>query len=65
MNLGKPDPKGYYILVFNKDVLSKLGYVNGIIIEKYSDTVIVKVKSRSLAKRLIKRHRNYLINFND
>jgi len=54
MNLGKPDPNGYYVLVFHKDVLDKIKFVNGVLIEEYGDTVIVRLKSRAIAKNFKK-----------
>lgn len=63
MDLGKPDPNGYYVLIFNRNVLDEIKNINGIFIEEYGNTVIVRLKSRALAKRLLIKYRNYLANF--
>ncbi len=61
MDLGKPDPCGYYVLVFHKDVLDKIKGINGVFIEEYGDTVIVRFKSRAIAKKLLRKYRRYLV----
>ncbi len=63
MDLGKPDPNGYYVLIFDRNVLDEIKNINGIFIEEYGNTVIVRLKSRALAKRLLIKYRNYLANF--
>jgi len=63
VDLGKPDPNGYYVLIFDRNVLDEIKNINGIFIEEYGNTVIVRLKSRALAKRLLIKYRNYLANF--
>lgn len=54
------DPSGYYVLVFKQSALEKLKIVKGLIVEVYGDSVIVRVRSRSLAKKLVEELRNHL-----
>ena len=61
MDLGKPDPSGYYVLVFHKDILDKIKSINGVFIEEYGDTVIVRLKSRAIAKMLLRKYHRYLV----
>lgn len=62
LELGTPDPMGYYVLVFKKEVLSRLKEMNNVLIEEVGDIVFVRVKSRSLAKKLIRKYRGFLLN---
>ncbi len=62
MDLGKPDPNGYYVLIFNRKVLDEIKSINGILVEEYGDIIIVRLKSRALAKRLLVKYRNCLAN---
>jgi len=57
--LGKRDPDGYYVLAFKKDVLNKLNEISGVEVEESADIVIVRTKSRKLAKELLHRFREY------
>jgi len=60
--LRKKDPSGYYVLVFKSSILDKLKNIEGLSsIETYGDSVIVRVKSRSLAKKLIDEYMDYLV----
>ena len=60
--LGKRDPSGYYVLVFKSSILGKLKNIEDLSgIETYGDSIIVRVKSRSLAKKLIEEYMEYLV----
>ncbi len=59
--IGKPDPNGYYVLVFRREVLDRFSKNNEYFIEEYGDLVIVRVKSRSEALKLLKKYREYLV----
>jgi len=63
-DIGPPDPQGYYVLVFKNDVeeyLTKLCYNKGIIVEEEGDVIIVRVKSRSFAKKLLRKFGKYRV----
>jgi len=57
--LGKRDPEGYYVLAFEKDVLNKLNKLSGVEVEESGDILIVRTKSRKLAKELLHRFKEY------
>ncbi len=59
--LRRRDPQGYYILLFDAKILDKLRGFKDIIVEEAGDTIIVKVKSRALAKKLIIRFKDYVM----
>ncbi len=63
-DIGPPDPQGYYVLLFKSDVkeyIGKLSYGREVIVEEQGDILIVRVKSRSLAKRLLRKFRKYRV----
>ena len=62
-NIGPPDPQGYYVLVLRADAKENVVKLSckGIIIEEQGDIIIVRVKSRSLAKKLLKKFRKYCV----
>ena len=62
MDIGKPDPNGYYVLVFRKDLLDKMDELAEILIEEYGDIVILRLKSRALAKKLLRKYYRYIAN---
>ncbi len=56
MELGRRDPQGYYVLVLPRNVLDLLASFEGVLVEDLdSEHVIVRVKSRSLAIRILRR----------
>jgi len=64
VDIGPPDPQGYYVLVFKNDIkedIVKLCYSKGIIIEEQGDIIIVRVKSRSFAKKLLRKFGKYCV----
>jgi len=59
-DLGKTDPHGYYVLLFKNTVRDKIKQLEGVEVEEYGDLVVVRVKSRNVAKKLLKRFNKYL-----
>lgn len=51
--LGKRDPQGYFVIVAKRDALNLLP--KGVLTEEVGDEVIIRVKSRSLALKLLKK----------
>ncbi len=63
-DIGPPDPEGYYVLVFKSDIreeIVKLSNSKGFIIEEQGDIIIVRVKSRSAAKKILRKFRRYSV----
>ncbi len=61
MELGPPDPSGCYVLVFRRDVIGRVRGLEGVEVIEYGDRVIVRVKSRSMAKKLLRTYREYIV----
>ncbi len=51
--LGKRDPQGYFVIVAKKEALGLLP--KEALIEEVGDNIIIRVKSRSLAQKLLKK----------
>ena len=51
--LGKRDPQGYFVIVAKKEALDLLPKEASV--EEAGDSIIIKIKSRSLAQKLLKR----------
>ncbi len=51
--LGKRDPQGYFVIVAKREALDLLP--KEVSVEEVGDSVIIRVKSRSLAQKLLKR----------
>mgnify|MGYP000409698033 CR=1 FL=1 len=63
-DVGSPDPEGYYVLVFKSDIreeIVKLSYSKGFITEEQGGIIIVRVKSRSAAKKILRKFRRYRV----
>ncbi|MET1160351.1 MAG: hypothetical protein ABWW65_05265 [Thermoprotei archaeon] len=60
--LGKPDPQGYYIIVFKREILNKLKREKDVLIEETGDIVFVRTKSRRIATYLLEKYRDYTVN---
>lgn len=56
----KRDPEGYFILLFDRSVLMKLQPSVNILVEDYGDCVIVKTKSRKIARMMFSRFKDKL-----
>jgi len=51
--LGKRDPQGYFVIVAKSDALEKVP--KNVLVEELGDSIIIRVKSRSLALKLYKK----------
>ncbi|RLE53444.1 MAG: hypothetical protein DRJ30_06860 [Candidatus Methanomethylicota archaeon] len=54
MKLGKPDPEGYYLIIAGREAKSFIEKYKGILIEEHGGEIIIKTKSRSIGKRILK-----------
>lgn len=56
MKLGKPDPEGYYIIIAKKEAKNIIiNKYKGIIIENHGKEIIIKTKSRSTGKQILRK----------
>lgn len=55
MKLGKPDPEGYYIIIAKKEAKNIINKYGDIIIESHGEEIIIKTKSRSTGKHILRR----------
>ncbi|RLE88731.1 MAG: hypothetical protein DRJ96_03205 [Thermoprotei archaeon] len=54
--LKRRDPEGYYVVTVKRGELSRLGrLVQGVRIEEAGELVIIRTKSRSLAKLILRK----------
>lgn len=52
MNLGKRDPQGYFVIIAKKEALEKVP--KGVLVEEAGDSIIIRIKSRSMALKIMK-----------
>ena len=59
--LSKRDPQGYYIIPLkdNPKLLMLLTTIEGLIIDRYGDIIIVKTRSRDLVKKILRKAITY------
>lgn len=51
--LKRRDPQGYYVIPAKPEAIELLGSWKGILLETSGETVLVRVKSRSLARKVV------------
>ena len=62
--LKKPDSQGYYVLFLNKVVENSVKniYMCNVVIDYFDpDTIVVRVKSRRIAKEIAKKFYKYIV----
>ena len=52
--LARRDPKGYYVIVASRESLKLLAGMPGVVVEEHGDLAVIKVKARSLARRIVR-----------
>lgn len=55
MKLGKTDPEGYYIIIARKEAKNIISKYENIIIENHGEEIIIKTKSRSTGKHILRK----------
>ncbi len=61
--VGQRDPSGYYVVFLRKCIKDSVlrDYGSRVVLEDYGDLLIVKSRSRSVIRNIVRRFRNYLL----
>jgi len=60
--LKRRDPSGYYVILLKPSAREKLRGLSNVVVEESGGILVVRVKSRSVAKRLLEKLKDFLLN---